>query len=344
MGARAGKVLEDARAFLQGTLGASRVIFTSGATEANNLAIRGRIQGKRPCRVLALSTEHSSVLETLKAMEKEGHKVTLLPVDPEGTLRMEELERALSPSVRLVCLLGANNETGTIQPLEEAARLVREKAANAWIHVDWVQGYGRLRLDLDEVGLDSASISGHKLGAPQGVGALALRRQDGLHPCLTGGGQEGGLRGGTENVPGAAGLARAAEAAFGNARAEWDRLDSLRKTLLTCLEERCGETRLNGPREGGLPHILNLSFPGVPGEVLLHHLEREGIYVGTGAACSGRRKGSSHVLAAMGVPPWAAASTLRFSFGHTTTQANIDKVLRVLPPILEKVRGAGRRR
>ncbi len=343
LGARARRVLEEARAFLQGTLGASRVIFTSGATEANNLAVRGRIQGKRPCRVLALATEHSSVLETLKAMEKEGHRVTLLPVDREGVLRMEELENALGPSVRLLCLLGANNETGTIQPLEKVVPLAREKAPNAWIHVDWVQGYGRSRFDLDSLDVDSASISGHKLGAPQGIGALALRKRDGLQPCLTGGGQEEGARAGTENLPGAAGLAKAAEKAFENAREEWERLEALRRDLLSGLEDRAGETRLNGPREGGLPHILNVSFPGVPGEVLLHHLEKENVYVGTGAACSGKRKGGSHVLAAMGTPPWAAASALRFSLGYTTTPAEIDRILEVLPPILERLRGPGRK-
>ncbi len=343
LGARARKILEEARDFLRGTLGAAGMIFTSGATEANNLAIRGRIQGKRPCRVLALATEHSSVLETLKAMEREGHVLTLLPVDSEGVARMGELEQALSPAVRLVCFIGANNETGTLQPLEKMVPLVREKAPKAWIHVDWVQGYGRLRLDLDERGIDSASISGHKIGAPQGIGALALRRRNGLQPLLTGGGQEGGTRAGTENVPGAAGLAKAAEKAFENAQEEWERLAGLRRALLAGLEEKAGETRLNGPREGGLPHILSVSFPGVPGEALLHHLEEKGVYVGTGAACSGRRKGASHVLAAMGTPPWAATSVLRFSLGYDTTPAHIDRVLEVLPPILEKLRGTGRR-
>jgi len=344
LGERARRVLDEARSFLEGTLGAGRVVFTSGATEANNLAVRGRIQGKRPCRVLALATEHSSILETLKAMEREGHQVTLLPVDEEGGLRVEELERALTPAVRLVCILGANNETGTLQPLEAIPPLVREKSPQAWIHVDWVQGFGRTRFDLQDLDVDSAAVSGHKIGAPQGIGALALKRKDGIKPILTGGGQEGGVRSGTENLAGAAGLARAAEAAFGGAREEWDRLASLKERLLSGLEEKAGEIRLNGPRKGGLPHILNVSFPGVPAEVILHHLEEENIYVGTGAACSGRRKGGSHVLAAMGTPPWAAESAVRFSLGHTTTEADIDRVLEVLPPLLERLRRVGGRR
>jgi cysteine desulfurase len=340
-GARAREVLEEARRFLQGTLGGGRALFTSGATEGNNTVIQGLLRGGAPGRALAPATAHASILEPLALMERQGREVEHLPVDGTGRIRLEALARALAGEPRLLCLQLANNETGTVQPLGEITALVRESSPRTWIHLDAVQAYGRRRIDLEDDRVDSLVLSGHKIGAPRGIGLLACRRPDALHPLLPGGGQEEGLRGGTENPAAAAALALAGELAFREASAEEERLGSLRRRLLAGLEEAIPELRINGGEEGGLAHILNFSCPGAPGETVLHFLAEAGIMVGTGSACSGRKKGPSHVLRAMGVPDAAARSALRISFGHATREEEIDRLLAELPPIVARLRRLG---
>ena len=340
-GARAREVLEEARRFLQGTLGAGRVLFNSGATEGNNTVLQGLLQGGEPGRVLAPATAHASILEPLKRLQQQGVEVELLPVDGVGRLRLEALEGALAVKTRLLCLQLADNETGTLQPLGEITTLVRERSPRTRIHLDAVHAYGRRRIDLEEDRVDSLVLSGHKLGAPRGIGLLACRRPEALHPLIMGGGQEEGLRGGTENPAAAAALALAAELALGECNAEERRLGGMRRRLITGLGESIPELRINGQEEGGLPHILNLSCPGAPGETVLHFLAEQGIMVGTGSACSGRKKGPSHVLQAMGLPERAAHSALRISWGHATREEEIDRLLAELPPIVARLRRLG---
>lgn len=303
--------------------GMGNVIFTSGGTESNNLSILGAVAAMHGPQHVALSAvEHPSVGEAFERLRAAGHKVTVIGVDQAGRLDFEALEAALKEPVSLVSCMQVNNETGAIMDIERLSRMVRESASGALIHVDGVQGFMRLPFDARRV--DMYTLSAHKIQGPKGVGALWVRRGVRLIARQVGGGQENALRSGTENTPGIAGLCAAVEQ---YAAMEDLAGDLMRKKLRLArgLLKAVPQALFNGPApEEGAPHILNVSFPGVRGEVMLHALEAEGVYCSTGSACSSKKRKLSAVLLNMGIAPDRAECALRMSLSPATTQEEID--------------------
>ena len=297
------------------------LIFTSGGTEANNLAILGAVHRMRGPQVLAVSAvEHPSVREAFEELAREGHDVRVIGVDEHGVLNWEQLAAALDGGASLVSCMQVNNETGA---LLDTKRLRRLTAGRALIHVDGVQGYLRVPFDMDDA--DLYTLSGHKIHGPKGIGALIVRRGVRLAPRQIGGGQEQGLRSGTENTPGIAGLHAAAKRLLDAGAGARAALMERKLYMASRFLEAVPEALVNGPSPvDGAPHILNLSFPGVRGEVMLHALEAEGIYASTGSACSSKKRKVSAVLTAMGISPERAEWALRFSISPLTTDEEID--------------------
>jgi cysteine desulfurase len=325
------------------------IVFTSGGTEANNLALKGaaRALRRRGRHIITSAVEHPSVLNVCRQLEaEEGFEVTYLPVDAGGVVDAEGVARALRPDTVLVSLMHVNNEVGAIQPVEEVGRLLAARQDKVCFHVDAVQSFGRLRVKPRTWKADLLTLSAHKIGGPKGVGALYVRRGTRLVPLMSGGEQEGGLRPGTENVAGIVGFGTAAELAVREAPTVVPRLAALRQRLREGIEKEVGGVRYNGPPpEAAAPHILNLSFH-VPAEWLLHFLEEEGIYVSSGAACHSRRPEPSHVLVAMGLEKPELESAIRFSLSFLTTEEDIDYTiakLRGLVPELRRLAGSGGR-
>jgi len=297
------------------------VIFTSGGTEANNLAILGAVGRMRGRQVLAVSAvEHPSVRAAFDALADEGHDVRVIGVDGEGRLDWAALERALDDGASLVSCMQVNNETGA---LLDAARLRATVNGRALIHVDGVQGY--LRVPFDMRYADLYTLSGHKLHGPKGIGALIVKKGVRLKPRQLGGGQEGGVRSGTENTPGIAGLAAAVGELVRMGADMPGRLMEKKLHLVSAVRTAVPEVLVNGPEpDKAAPHIVNLGFPGVRGEVMLHALEGEGVYVSTGSACSSKKLKVSSVLTAMGIEPRVAEWAIRFSLSPHTTDEEID--------------------
>jgi cysteine desulfurase len=327
-GVEAERRLAAARAQVAGALGvpAAAVIFTSGGTEANNLALQGGARAYRGRRrhLITTAVEHSSVLEALRALENEGFVLSILPVDGTGRVNPDDVRAALRPETLLVSVMAVNNETGTVQPIAEIARLLEEARGRdrlPLLHVDAVQAFGRVPLPAAEI--DLVTVSAHKIHGPKGSGALVVRAGVRLQPLLHGGDQQRGLRPGTENVPGIVGfgIAAARLAAEGEAAAE--RMRRLRGVLVERLMAIPG-VAVNGAPSGAAPHILNVRIPGVRGETLVHRLEMEGIFVSTGSACHARDPRPSHVLLAMGLAREDALSSLRLSLAPTTTLEEIE--------------------
>jgi cysteine desulfurase len=317
------------------------VVFTSGATEANNLAIQGaaRVRGRRHRHVLVGRTEHASVLEAVAPLEKQGFEIEFLECDPTGRIEPDEVARRLRDDTMLVALMYGNNETGTVHPIRAIGRLLRSKAPPPHFHVDAVQGFPAVPLQLERDGIDSIAISAHKFHGPKGTGALVLGPDVRVEPILRGGGQEQGLRSGTENVAGIVGMGEAIRIARETAREDQERIRKLRDRLGDALLEAVPDTVRIGHPDRNLAHVLNLAVLGVPAEVLLHHLDRRGILVGTGSACSGRRQESPrHVLDAMRVPREAQRGSIRFSLDRRTTGDEIDRVIEVVPQVVASLR------
>jgi len=307
--------LESARRTLASHLGASskEIVFVSGGTEADNLALRGIVSARD--HVVVTAIEHPAVLATAAALEREGIAVTVVPVPSSGIIDAAALERAMRPSTRLVSVIHANNELGTIQPLAEIAKVTR--VAGALLHSDGVQAFGKIRVNVQELGVDLYSISGHKLGAPKGIGALYVRKGTPLCAVSWGGHHEGDRRPGTENVAGAAALAVAAETA------DWSQVSALRDRLEERILQRVRDVHVNGtaPR---IPNTTNIRFDGIEGEALLIALDLQGFAVSSGAACSSGSVEPSHVLTAIGLSPREARSSIRFSLGPVHTPGDVD--------------------
>lgn len=326
---RVEKAMEAARAQVAAPLHVPprAIVFTGGGTEADSLAVLGaaaRLRGAR--RVLLFAGEHPAVLETAAQLEAMGHRVERIPATAEGLLDLDAFAQMLDEQVALVSCMQVSNETGAVQPLRALERLLRLAAPEALLHVDGVQGYLRLPLDLPESGIDLYTISAHKVHGLKGTGALAVRKGVRLSPRVEGGGQEGGLRSGTENTAGIA--AFGAAAAWVHAEHAADRLRAMKLCLHARLAGGIAGLRINGPAPdsaAAAPHILNVSLPGVGGEVMVHALEQEGVLVGTGAACSSKKRGMSASFAAMHAPRWAADSAIRFSFGLMNTMEDAER-------------------
>ncbi len=344
-GQQAKASLDDARTDVANLIGAepSEILFTSGGTEADNIAIRGAAEaleatGKR--HLIASAIEHEAILNTLKALAKRGWRTTLLPVDQSGIVSVDTLRNALDDETAVVSVMHANNEIGTIQPIAELARVAHDHGAS--FHTDAVQSAGKIPVSVKTVGVDMLSMSAHKFYGPKGVGALWIRRGLRVLPLLTGGRQERSRRAGTENVPGIAGMGVAARMAAAKMAEEGRRLAALRDRLEAGILRGVPGTAVNGSTEARVPNTTNISFDRVEAESLLIALDLEGVAVSTGSACSSGTLEPSHVLKAMGFNAHRTQNSIRFSLGAANTEAEIDRVIAVLPRIVEKLRSLTR--
>jgi cysteine desulfurase len=317
---------------------AEEIVFTATGSESNGLALQGAMRaatGRR--RLVTTAIEHASVLATARALEAEGFALTVVPVRANGAVDPDELAAALSDDVALVSVMAVNNETGVIQPLEELGPLVKE--CGALFHVDAVQAAGKIPMTVDGWCADLLSLAAHKFHGPQGAAALFVRRRTRLVPLLHGGQHERGRRAGTENVAAIVGMGIAAERALaGLAEGVPERIAGLGERLLAALLPQVDHTSLNGDLNRRVGGIVNLCFAGVDGEAVLHELDRAGVQVSTGSACSSAEPGPSHVLVAMGLSPEDAHASVRFSLGEENTEAEVDRIAGVVPPIVQRLR------
>ena len=344
-GQEAKAAVDDARSDVAVLIGADppEVLFTSGGTEADNIAIRGAAEALEPAgrkHLVASAIEHEAVLNTLKALARRGWRTTLLPVDQSGIASPVKLREAVADDTALVSVMHANNEIGTIQPIAELARVAHERGA--LFHTDAVQSAGKIHVDVRTLGVDMLSTSAHKFYGPKGVGALWIRRGLRVLPLLTGGRQERSRRAGTENVPGIVGMGVAARIAAGKMEEEGRRLAALRDRLEAGILRAVPGTTVNGSIDARVPNTTNISFDRIEAESLLIALDLEGIAVSTGSACSSGTLEPSHVLKAMGFSAHRTQNSIRFSLGAANTEAEIDRVIAVLPGIVEKLRSLTR--
>ncbi len=340
-GQQAKAALDEARGWVAMLLGAdaSEVVFTAGGTESDNIAIRGAAEALEATgrkHLITTAIEHEAVLNTMRSLARRGWRVTTLPVDASGIVSTERLREVITDDTALVSVMHANNEIGTIQPVAEIAAIAHERGA--LVHTDAVQTAGKLPLNVRALGVDLLSIAGHKFYGPKGSGALWIRRGVRLMPPLTGGKQERNRRAGTENVPALVGLGVAAEVAGRTLAAEGERLAALRDRLEAGVLARVPGTERNGAASPRVPNTSNLSIERVESESLLIGLDLAGIAVSSGSACSSGTLEPSHVLKAMGLPHVRTLGSIRFSLGASNTEADIDRVIDVLPPLVEKLR------
>lgn len=335
-GREARAALEDARARLAAVIGAEpgEIVFTRGGTEADNLAIFGRARARPASPVACSAVEHRAVLEAVRAVAETPR---ILPVDGDGVVSIDAVRAVATEVPSILSVMWANNEVGTIQPIAEIAAACAE--AGVVFHSDAVQALGKLPIRVDRIPADLVSFSAHKVGGPKGIGALFVRRGTALHPLLHGGGQERGLRPGTEDVAGAVAFAVAAELAETERDAEMARLAALRDTLEAGLIERVPELAVNGRGAPRLATVCNVSVPGADPELLLTALDLRGIAASSGSACSSGAVTPSHVLQAMGIAPELAGPSVRFSLGRATTDDDVNRVLEIFPAIVDMMRG-----
>ncbi len=321
------------------------IFFTSGGTEADNIALIGSAMANYRAgrHMITTGIEHPAVLQTMRYLEEQGFKVTYLPVDRNGAIRLEDLQNAITRDTILVSIMHTNNEIGTLQPIAEAGNLIKKINPNVIFHVDAVQGFGKFRIYPKRMNIDLLSVSGHKIHGPKGVGFLYINEKIKIKPIVYGGGQQQGMRSGTENVPGIAGIARAVENIYGNLDEEVERLYGLKEYFIDGVE-KIDQVRING-RKGrdGAPHIVSVSIRGVRSEVMLHALEEKGIYVSAGSACAARKPQTSETLKAVGVEKDLLHSTIRFSFSIFTTKEEIDYTLQAMYDTIPMLRKYARR-
>lgn len=340
-GQQAKAALDRARGSLATLIGAeaSDIIFTAGGTESDNLAIRGAAESLEPAgrkHLITSAIEHEAVLTTMKALGKRGWRVTTLPVGATGVVSVDRLRDAMTDDTALVSVMHANNEIGTIQPIAELAAVAHEHGA--LFHTDAVQSAGKIAIDVCALGVDMLSVAGHKFYGPKGSGALWIKRGVRLVSTITGGRQERSRRAGTENVPALVGLGVAAEVAVRKTATDGARLSALRDRLEAGILSSITGTERNGAAAPRLPNTANISIDGVEAESLLIGLDLAGIAVSSGSACSSGSLEPSHVLKAMGLPHARTLGSIRFSLGTANTDADIDRVLDALPPIVDKLR------
>ncbi len=335
------RAIAGARERVAHTIGAAsdEIFFTAGGSEADNWALKGTAWAlkDRGRHIITTEVEHKAILEATRFLEKEGFEITSLPVDNEGFIRVEELEKALREDTILVSIMFANNEVGTIQPVSQIGRLCRERSI--LFHTDAVQAVGHVPIDVTDMNIDLLSMAAHKFHGPKGIGALYVRKGLRLENLIHGGGQERGRRATTENVPAIIGMGKAAEMAMAELEEESKRVSALRNRLIAGIMEKIPHTKLNGPRGARrLPNNANLSFIGVEGETLLLDLDLAGIAASTGSACASASLDPSHVLLAMGLPHEMAHGSVRLSLGRESTDEDVDYVLETLSEIVRRRR------
>ena len=346
-GVEAEHYVKEARAFFAKNLKVDEkeICFTSGGTESNNLALIGTAMANRRAgnHLITTSVEHASVDNTMKYLEEQGFRVTYLPVDEYGVVSLEALKEALCPETILVSVMYVNNEVGAVQPVDEIARIVKEHNPNTIFHVDAIQAYGKYRIYPKKEGIDLLSVSGHKVHGPKGTGFLYVNSKVKIHSIVFGGGQQKGLRSGTENVPGIAGMAEAAAECYENLEEKIDRLYALKDRFVNQVSALEG-TKVNGHTgRDSAPQIVSVSFRDVRSEVLLHALEEKEIYVSAGSACSSNKPSVSRTLKNMEIDKELLGSTLRFSFCFDTTEEEIDYCIKELGELLPVLRRYVRR-
>lgn len=324
---------------------AKEIYFTSGGTESNNLAIFGTAMANKRNgkRIVATAIEHAAVQEPVKRLEELGFETVILPVDSQGAVSMEALEEALNPDTILLTVMYVNNEIGSVQPIGEIAGLVHEKAPGALFHVDAIQAFGKYRIYPGRMGIDLMSVSGHKIHGPKGSGFLYVREQARIQPQILGGGQQGGMRSGTDNVPGIAGLGAAVEEIYRDFDQKTEHMYQMKELLIQGLSQMEGVLVNGMPVHLGAPHIVSASFTGIRSEVLLHALEDKGIYISAGSACSTHKRAGSSTLAAVGMKPAQRESTVRFSLCAETAPEEIRYCLQVLSGIVPVLKRYARR-
>ena len=327
-GIEAEKLIKSARIALAEAIKADpeEIFFTSGGTEADNLALRGAAAANRGRHIISTQVEHPAVLNTLESLKNSGFIIEYAPVNKNGEVDIERYKRLIRNDTILVTAMLVNNETGTIQPVEEMCRILKSVNPNAVFHIDAVQALGKIPFTVSSTGADMISLSSHKIHGPKGVGALYVRRGTRISPILFGGGQQGNLRPGTENVHGIYGFGIATEMATKDLYTKMTKVRALRNRLRDGIIREISDISVNTP-ENSAPHILNVSFRGTRSEVLLHTLENDGIYVSSGSACSSHKKGPSYVMTAIGLDSQLIDGTLRFSLSEFNTEEEIDYVL-----------------
>lgn len=321
------------------------IVFTSGGTESDNLAIIGTAMANKRAgmHIVTTKVEHSAVLNSMKYLEEQGFCVTYVPVDKYGVVCIDQLEKALTPDTILVSVMHVNNEVGAVQPILEISKLIKEKAKNAAFHVDAVQSYGKYRIYPKKWGISLLSVSGHKIHGPKGTGFLYIEDKLKIKPVLYGGGQQGGIRSGTENVPGTAGLGAAVEEIYKDFEEKVKALYELKRCFTEGLK-KIEAVKINGPElEQGAPHIVSASFLGIRSEVLLHALEEYEIYISAGSACSSNKPAPSATLSAIGLKKEELETTVRFSFSFDNTLEEAEECLERLQEIVPKLRRFTRR-
>ncbi len=344
-GQEARKIIENSRRTVADALGAEpeEIIFTSCGSESNNLVLKGISCCNRLCNigneqneVIVSAIEHPSVLNTAKCLQSEGKTIRFAPVDEDGVIKLDELESMLSGKTALVSVMFANNEVGTIQPIAEIAQMLKER--DIQFHTDAVQAFGKLPIDVNELGVDFLSLSGHKIYGPKGVGVLYKRKKRKVCPLIHGGHHEFNLRAGTENTVHIAGLGKAVELAVSDMQQEWDRLAELRDGFEATVEKQIEHIEINARTVRRLPNISNISFRYIEGEAILYDLDFSGIAVSTGSACSSGSLEPSHVLMAMGRDHGLAHGSMRFSLGRLTTEEDMTYTVEQLEQVVTRLR------
>ena len=325
------KRLNEAREYFASTIKCNKeeIYFTSGGSEGNNLILKGLL--KPGHHFITTAFEHHSIISTCKQLEEKGVKVTYLDVDSEGRISLEDLEEAITKDTVLVSIMQVNNEIGVIQDIEAIGKLIKERSSRAKFHVDAVQGYGKLPIDVNKSNVDFLTVASHKIHGPKGVGFIYIKKGIILNSLISGGSQEKGIRAGTENLPGIIGFEKAAQMTFEEMESRYDKVLELKKYFLERLNE-IKDIRVNGEIDGFSPYILNVSFLGVRAEVLLHLLEEQNIYVATGSACTSKSSAAhgSYVIKSLGLSNKEVESAIRFSFSYENTKEEVDYTIDVL--------------
>ncbi len=344
-GMEAENYIRDARSIIAKTLKVAdkEILFTSGGSESNNMALIGTAMANKRAGMHIISTnvEHASIYNTLGFLQEQGFEITYLPVDHNGHIDLEQLREAVRPDTILVSVMYVNNEVGSVEPVAEISKVIKEKNPSTIFHVDAIQAYGKYEIRPKKEGIDLLSVSGHKIHGPKGVGFLYIDEKVKIKPLIYGGGQQKGMRSGTENVPGVAGLGVAAAEMYRNHQEKMDYLYDLKDYMMKRVAEIDGVVINSQPGRESAPQIVSVSFEGVRSEVLLHALEDHGIYVSSGSACSSNHPGVSGTLKGIGVKQELLDSTLRFSFGMFNKKEEIDyaiEVLKELLPVLRRYR------